>query len=220
VTLAELERVLERAFAEPLPGVEAQRTMAPRPRAGWRPGRYPEDCRRGAALLLAYPWGEDASAHVLLTLRSGELVHHASQVSLPGGEVEPGESIEQAALREAREEVGVDPSSVTVLGRLTPLHVPVSRYVIHPCVAIARSRPPLAPRTAEVARVLEVPLRELCEPSHALSEARPEARLESVPFFDVAGERVWGATAMVLAEFLSLIGRTPHPRPPGGGPDD
>ena len=87
-----------------LPGVEAQLRMAPQPRGGWKPGFAPDEARPAAALLLLFP--VDTGAVVLLTKRSPDLPHHAGQVSLPGGAVDPGESIEDAALREAEEEVG------------------------------------------------------------------------------------------------------------------
>ena len=123
---------LGRALAEPLPGLDAQLRMAPRPRAGWNPTRIPAGLRDAAALVLVYPY--DGLAYLPLTVRSGGLRNHTGQVSLPGGGVDAGETIERAALREAAEEVGIDPGVVQVLGRLTPLHIPVSGYLLHPVV--------------------------------------------------------------------------------------
>lgn len=207
--MIEIESELERAFAGPLPGVDAQLRMAPNPRHGWQPGRWPDDCRHGGGLLLLYP--RDGRPHVLLTLRDAALAHHAGQVSLPGGAAEAGESYADAALREAREEVGLDPGIVRVVGALSPLHVPVSRFVIHPWVAVAHVRPHFVPDPREVARILEVPLDDLRDPARRGVAPRPEkGPLAAIPCFRLDGELVWGATAMILAEFLCLVDSPPH----------
>src|SRR6185503_14229966 len=112
--------------------------MAPAPRLGWDPLQFPEGARDGAALLLVYPTFAEATVgrphddtlHIALTVRGTGLRNHTGQVSLPGGRVEEGETLEAAALREATEEIGVDPSTVELLGRLTPLHIPVSGFLL------------------------------------------------------------------------------------------
>jgi 8-oxo-dGTP pyrophosphatase MutT (NUDIX family) len=213
VTLDELSRRLPEWLAGELPGPAGQLRMSPRPRFGWRPGRVPDDCRHSGVLLLVYP--RDGEPHLVLTLRSSRLPNHAGQVSLPGGALEPGESSEAAALREAHEEIGVEPSRVQIVGALSPLHVPVSGYVLHPWVGLAGGRPRWRPDAREVERVLEVPLARLCDPAHVRLERRERGqRRVEVPYFALDRERVWGATAMVLAEFACLLGAPPEP---GGG---
>ena len=193
-----------------MPGPEAQRLLAPKPRVGWKPGEWPSDCRHSGALLLLYP--REARPHLLLTLRDLDLQNHAGQVSLPGGAVEPGENYDQAALREAREEVGIEPGSVRLLGALTPLHVPVSRFVVHPRVGVTDTRPQFRPERGEVARILEVPLDDLRNPACLGVEPRRFRSGEmDVPFFKLDGEKVWGATGIILAEFLALLGHPPDP---------
>jgi len=205
VDLRELERRLTVAFAGPLPGEAAQMLLSPRPRRGWRPGELPEGLRRGAVLLLLYPGSEGPS--VVLTLRHADLPQHAGQVSLPGGAAEPGETLERAALREAHEEVGVDPSKVRLLGRLSPLHIPVSGFALHPFVGLVEQRPELHPDPNEVERILEVPVATLLDPSYRGEETRRFREHDyQVPFLRLDGEKVWGATAMILAEFLWLLG--------------
>jgi 8-oxo-dGTP pyrophosphatase MutT (NUDIX family) len=193
-----------------LPGVEAQLRMAPSPRVGWDPYSIPAGLRDAAALLLIYP-GDDR-LQMPLTVRGSAMRKHTGQVSLPGGSVDEGESIEAAALREAAEEIGATPAAVEVLGRLTPLHIPVSGFLLHPVVGVARERPSFRTEPWEVARLLEVPLERLRDPGIISRETRTRERdgaaiAVDVPYFAIDGEKVWGATAMVLAEFLEVLER-------------
>jgi 8-oxo-dGTP pyrophosphatase MutT (NUDIX family) len=188
--------------------VDAQLRMAPRPRVGWDPHRFPDGLREGAALLLLYP--VSGNPHVLLTVRGSTLRRHTGQVSFPGGAVDPHESFESAALREASEEVAVPPASVRVLGRLTPLHIPVSGYRLHPVVGIVDDRPQFKPSEWEVARLLEVPVDDLRDPARVhyetqTRESNGQKYDVEIPYYRVDGHKVWGATAMALAEFLALL---------------
>jgi 8-oxo-dGTP pyrophosphatase MutT (NUDIX family) len=185
--------------------------MAPVPRRQWPKGFNVARVRRAAGLLLLFPHGE--RAYVVLTVR-GDTPRHAGQVSLPGGVVEPGETIEQAALREAHEEVALVLDAVDVIGALTPIDIPVSGFRLYPIVAMAATRPRLAPADGEVADILEVSVADLLDPAHVgYSELTRDGINLTVPSFRVAGHEIWGATAMVLAEFLSLLGwRGPLPQ--------
>ena len=198
---------LEAALASQLPGAAAHALLSPRPRRPW-PGGFPPDpgsVRQAAGLLIAFP--VDHQAHILLTVRAGGLERHGGQVSLPGGVSEPGETLTQAALREAREEVGLPSEKVRVLGALTPLDTPVSGFRLQPIGAALDPLPRLVPAAGEVARILHVPLEMLFDPSRLLTVERTRDGHEVlVPAFHVCGVEIWGATAMVLAEFLTLIG--------------
>lgn len=206
-----LERLLELALSRPLPGHAAQGRLSPRPRVGWEPGHVPDDARAGAALLLLYPDAQ-AEAMLVLTLREAGLSKHAGQVSLPGGAAEAGESLVEAALRETREEIGVPPEQVRILGGLSPLFIPVSGFALHPFVGTVDRRPGLARDPREVARILEVPLRAVLDASNlGVVQREFRGRAYEVPYLAVDGERVWGATAMILAEFLALLEYRPDP---------
>jgi 8-oxo-dGTP pyrophosphatase MutT (NUDIX family) len=182
--------------------------MAPEPRVGWDPLTFPEGARDGAALLLIYP--HDDTVHIALTVRGSGLRNHTGQVSLPGGRVDEGETIETAALREANEEIGLDPSTVELLGRLTPLHIPVSGFLLHPVVGFTTMRPAFQRAEWEVARIIEAPVRVLSDPAVIKREVRTrvvkgQSIDVNVPYYDIDGEKVWGATAMVLAEFCAIL---------------
>ena len=121
--------------------------------------------------------------------------------------VDPGETFEQTALREAHEEIALTLDDVRVLGALTPLDIPVSGFRLHPIVAVNPTRPALTPSDGEVARILEVSLDELLDPQHFSTTKRVRDGVTfTVPGFHVHGVEIWGATAMVLAEFLALLG--------------
>jgi 8-oxo-dGTP pyrophosphatase MutT (NUDIX family) len=141
-----------------------------------------------------------------LTRRTETVENHKGQISLPGGRREGEELIEQTALREAQEELGVAPCAVEVLGALTPLYIPPSDFCITPVVGWTGARPDWQPDAVEVAEVLEIPLRHLADPANLHKETWQPGELSmQVPYFLVRGHRVWGATAMVLSEFLALL---------------
>lgn len=208
-TLYQIEARLRAACRAPLPGADAHRLLAPRPRPGWRPGAVPDHAAPAAALVLVYPL--DDAPHVLLTVRSGRLGNHAGQVSFPGGLIDAGESAREAALREAFEEVGLDRTAVRVAGALSPLYVTVSDFAIHPLAGVAAAAPSLRPSAAEVARLVPAPLAALADPRNLRRGTRRRGKLHcDVPYFEVRNERVWGATAMVLAELLAMLGLGPR----------
>jgi 8-oxo-dGTP pyrophosphatase MutT (NUDIX family) len=190
----------------PLPGPSAQFRMAPRSDGGV-PDRDvpPEFARRSGVMLLIFNGKNDPE--LVLTLRSDKLIYHGNQISLPGGRIEKGEEIVDAALRETREEVGIDPALVRILGSLTPLHVPVSGNIIYPVVGWLDHPPDLIPDHREVAEAFTLPLGRLYDPT-CLKHTRRNLHgtTYNVPYWDVHRIPLWGATAMILSEFCELYG--------------
>jgi 8-oxo-dGTP pyrophosphatase MutT (NUDIX family) len=169
-------------------------------RAAYAPGKP----RQGAVLLLLYL--KQQQVHLVLTRRRDDLNSHAGQISLPGGRREGAETLEEAAVREAHEEIGVKPVAVTILGSLTPLYIPPSDFEVHPFVGWHAQTPAFMRQVSEVAEIIEFPLERLLAP-----ETREEEEWDLrgarviVPFFRIGTHKVWGATAMILSEFLERL---------------
>jgi 8-oxo-dGTP pyrophosphatase MutT (NUDIX family) len=187
------------------------RVVAQRDQGPWEPDF--EGARPSAVLVLLADGPQ--GAEVLLTRRSMQLNNHRGEVSFPGGRVDPGETYEATALREAYEEVGLDPTTVTVVGRLRPLGTYVSRSWIVPVVGTIDSPVELYGNPAEVDRTLWLPLRDLTLPGtfqeewwHTVQGERP------IFFFELDDETVWGATARMLHQLLRVAHDIDGPEPP------
>jgi 8-oxo-dGTP pyrophosphatase MutT (NUDIX family) len=200
-----IEHDLRARLARGLPGPDVLWRFAVRPpRGNWDPAHIPQTARPAAALLLLYPLA--AQPHFLLTERHSNLPHHPGQISFPGGRVDAGEGLQDAALREAHEEVGVAAGGVRMLGALSPVFVPVSNFAIHPFVGVSDARPSFAIAPREVEALIEVPLDDLRRhgPLSWATRTR-ETQVVEYPYFTLAGRHVWGATAMILGEFACLF---------------
>jgi 8-oxo-dGTP pyrophosphatase MutT (NUDIX family) len=164
--------------------------------------------RRAATLLLLYP-GIDDELTLPLTIRNEALRSHAGEISLPGGAREPADvSMEATALREAREEIGVDPAELTILGALDEVWIPPSNFELRPYVAAAARRPEMSPQIDEVALIVELPVRDIVQEGAITEELvhGPGWTLR-VGGYRAGGQLVWGATARTLAMFASVLQR-------------
>jgi 8-oxo-dGTP pyrophosphatase MutT (NUDIX family) len=164
--------------------------------------------------VLALVFEERGEARLVLTRRSTALRTHRGEVSFPGGRLHAGETPAEAALREAHEEVGLDLTAVTMAGWLHPVMTMVSASLIMPVLATMETRPHLLVSPDEVDRIFDVSLAELADPA-VFHEERWRIEGRSIPgsdddsfpvwFFEVAGEMIWGATARMIHELVSIV---------------
>ena len=186
-------------------GEKVQLEMAP-PFRQLRPS-VSEVPRRKAAVLIPIFLDENNELSTLLTLRKVYDGIHSGQVSFPGGKFDPGETDPiQVALRECEEEVGISPEVVRVAGLLTPLYIAVSGMMVQPVVGIIQGNPIWKPDPREVERLIKVRMGELIQPEvvkYKHMQMRDSHQIE-VPYYHLGNETVWGATAMILSEWISV----------------
>lgn len=174
----------------------------------------PEAIFRISAVLVTIADGPDG-AEVLLTRRSESLNSHRGEVSFPGGRIDPGETFEAAALREAHEEVALDPEDVELNGRLDPISTMVTRNYIVPVIGTVGRRPTLHPAAHEVDRIFWVPLTELARADTFREERWPiDDSHRPMFFFELDDETIWGATARILHQLLRVALGVEGPEPP------
>jgi 8-oxo-dGTP pyrophosphatase MutT (NUDIX family) len=195
---------LRAALSSGLPGRRAQRAMAHSLAYGRHHGPVPDDARRAAVLVALYP--AEGGWSIPAIVRPESMKSHAGQVSLPGGLIEADETVTEAALREFEEELGAATSGIEIVGELTPAYVFVSGFQIIPIVGVSPNNLRFQPNPHEVAELIQFPLRELLDPRRRERHTIERRGLEfSVPHFAIGGQRVWGATSLILAEFAALF---------------
>lgn len=200
--------VLSRNLNMPLPGKEAQQEMAPSSRR--RYVEAPDDAKIACVLALIYP--KDGAEHLVLIERQGHPKdRHRGQIGFPGGKLEPtDESHAAGALREAEEEIGVPIHQVKLIGALTELYIPVSGFRVFPFVGYSAERPDFMRQESEVKSILEVPFGTFFTESVRKEKdirVGKNITLPRVPYFDVEGHVVWGATAMMLSELIAVASK-------------
>jgi len=205
--LEELSRKLKFRLSLPLPGVEAQLKMAHlERRLNLSHFKIPDYARMGAVLILLFE--EEGAVKTCFIERTQYDGVHSGQIAFPGGKKEPDETLEETVLREAEEEIGVNPADVQLLGQLTELYIPPSNFLVHPFVGSIPYRPAFFPSAAEVAEVVEITIDELAD---VRMRGEKEITLSNgstvqTPYFGLKGKTVWGATAMIISEFLEVVG--------------
>jgi len=193
--------LIGKRLQERLPGLEAQIRMAPSKR--FAIPDTPDPLLSAAVLILLFP--DDESWRFFLTERTHGVEHHQGQISLPGGAREKDESLEEAAIRETQEEMGIS-ETPEIIGQLSKLHIPVSGFEVSPFVGWLSVRPEVEPNNVEVARVHEVTLADFLATECHKWEKRTFRSIEiDVPYFELDGVKVWGATAMILSEFRQVL---------------
>jgi len=175
------------------------------------PSDFPVERRASAVLVPLFE--EHGEARLILTKRPETMPTHQGEIAFPGGKLEPtvDTDLRATALREAKEEIGLEPDAVEIIAELDGIGTVGSRFVIAPYVGVLAGRPVLRPDTHEVVRVFDVALSELLAPGvhHAERWQTPNAINPSgiieVHFFELSDETVWGATARILYGFLSYL---------------
>ena len=162
--------------------------------------------RPASTLLAIYP-GSDGRLVIPLTVRRADLRSHAGEVSLPGGALDPTDaSREAAALREAWEEIGLEPDAVRIAGVLDDVWIPVSNFELRPFVGTVASQPSLVPHDAEVASIVELPLDSLFDPDAlGVEEFTGRGFTVSAGAYRYGGVVVWGATALTLGMLAHIL---------------
>lgn len=196
--------LLKEQLQLPLPGQVAQAEMTTRAKLT----TTPKNARLASVLCLLYP--KNGVWHLPLIQRVvTKKDKHSGQISFPGGKKETSDTTNQAtALREANEEIGIKKEDVTLLGALTPLYVPASNFQVFPFIGYLDYPPTFIRQEREVAEVVEVALNQLIHPKTKKYKTITFGNgytIKDVPYYDVNGKTVWGATAMMLSEFVTLI---------------
>jgi 8-oxo-dGTP pyrophosphatase MutT (NUDIX family) len=198
---------LRERLTHPLPGLSAQERMMGR--VVKMPRTVPDNAKLSAVLCLLFP--VEAELHVLLMKRKEDKTVHSGQVSFPGGKYDETDvDLKVTALREAREEVGINEHEVEILGSLTSLYIPVSNFNVFPFVGFTRQQPEYNLSHNEVAYTLEVPLNELLHAdrktvTEVVSPKFPDVKRKVNAYQLSDGTIIWGATAMVISELEAVL---------------
>lgn len=201
-------QAIQHALALPRPGRVAQVRMSPQPRLGdvfpLPPEIHPKEA---GVLILLFP--VENELRFFLTRRTDKVETHKGQISLPGGAQETGESLQETAVREICEELNLDASSMQVLGELSSIYIPISGFRVTPFVGFTPMRPECKPEPGEVDEVIETSLSTILDEKNLVEEEwEIRGNKMHVPFFQINGHKVWGATAMMLGEFVEMLKNT------------
>lgn len=200
---------LEERFKLPLPGKEAQYLMAPKARLPIDEylKNFPEH-KISCVLLLLFP-SEENTNFVLIERTSGGGVH-GGQIGLPGGKHESSDvTFADTALREAEEEISVNKNEITLLGQLTDLFIPASKFRVFPYVGFIKYEPKFVPNEIEIKSIIQTSMK-----SFLSDEIKFEKDFQTsygklaAPYFKYENHEIWGATAMIISEFISLFNNT------------
>ncbi len=185
-----------------LPGKKAHVKMAPGIRDYFKPNTK---SRNAGVLILLYPKNQEL--YVAFIRRTEYNGPHSGQISFPGGKSEKEDlDIIQTALRESQEEIGIDPKQVKIFGQLTQLHIPVSNFLVFPIIGRYASTPVFQADPNEVKEVLEIKLKDLLNADNCTSKEFNYGEISFLaPIYNPNDITIWGATAMILSEFLEIV---------------
>ncbi len=190
-----------------LPGWEGQKLMSS---IGYESNRKAKPTsKKAAVLLLLFPDSGQLKLTFIRRPSNNPNDKHGGQISFPGGQVENEDrNLEHTALRETFEEIGVQEREITILGRLSDIYVFVSDFLVSAYVGYSHTRPEFILQESEVAALITFPLSKLFhQPLMSKDHKVRDIVLKDVPYYDLDGEFLWGATAMITSELLELIRR-------------
>jgi len=192
-----------------LPGETVQFKMAPIERLAElkRIARKKNTARKAGVLVLFYP-SENLETHLILILRKTYKGVHSAQVGFPGGKLEAEDkTIQDAALRETEEEVGISRNTISILKKLTEIFIPPSNFFVQPFMGITTETPKFIPQEEEVEALIEVPLAQFMDDANITAQTLSTSYATNieVPAFNLNGHMVWGATAMMLNEVREML---------------
>lgn len=192
-------------LSQPLPGIRAQAQMAPEGRLSGKYDPNPQGARISSVMILMLPAANDFRITFIRRVSNGSV--HSGQLAFPGGKAEDFDlSIVHTALRECTEEIGINSSDVRILGQLTKVYIPVSNFTVHPIVGFMAYQPTYLPSLEEVDEIHEIELSQLCHPANRTKRSMKIRGEEiEVPVFKIGHLEIWGATAMILSEFIEVI---------------
>ena len=187
-----------------LPGKVAHQKMITIPRAFADPPYSESDSKPAAVLILLFPDKKDI--RFFLTKRTHDVAHHKGQISLPGGAQENSESLSNTALRETEEEIGINSSKISIIGNLSSLFIPFTGFTVHPFIGWMKNFPTVSPDTNEVSHLFSVSIYDLINDENVKQEKiiYQEQKI-TLPYYHLKNEKVWGATAMILSEFKTIL---------------
>ncbi len=198
--------ILSERLKKPLPGPVAHEPLRAIPTGIIKP-RFDHSAppKPGGVMILLYE--DEGTLKFPLTKRPDYLGTHGGQISLPGGKAEAGESLIDTALREAEEEIGVTRANIEVIGTLTEFFVIPSNFIVTPVVGYLRNRAKFHPDPKEVVKIIHGSVNDLILPDAIKTKEILAAKMYTVmaPHFEIEGEVVWGATAMILNEFRFVL---------------
>lgn len=209
--LPDIAAQLTKVLKNELPGFEAHAEMMPYKRITALEARETLNPRHSAVMILLFPVENDP--HILLIQRTEYDGTHSGQIAFPGGKMDPDDKdLLDTALRETWEEIGVASNKITVLGELSEVYIPPSNFLAKPYIGWIDRFPILSIQENEVQQVLTIPVKDLFLPENRKRKSMvlPTYNITlEVPYFDLKGHTVWGATALMLNEFRWIFERLP-----------
>jgi len=204
IKINDLALLIKERLQNPLPGNEAHQMTRIKTKTEVTFPNTLDTPTPAAVLILLFPFRD--KIEFFLTKRTEDVEHHKGQVSLPGGIQENNESLNETAIRETKEEIGIDPNTIIHLGSLTPFFIPVTGYIVHPFIGWCKEKPLTQVHDAEVHQLFSASIDELLDETNLSNEEWNIRGYDAiVPIYNFKKCNVWGATAAILSEFKWIL---------------